>query len=407
MTDWATHFTANFATELQRDGLSTEQIARLCWRPTPVGELKLYGEDRDTDLSRLEISAADIQHLIDTQSTGDDIDRDFYRQQKVILVLLPGFTHETLKNLSWHDQMERKDSPHHILMLHPGEDGGPSREQVYNEADGLKVVYVRYPRSNASSEFINKPLFELLHNSPSLRRWVTEEGYKLCFVGYSYGSPLSLELLASLNTGQHQDDFLLDNTLGFLALCGDVGGSYLADDLLKDDAKLVNIHKVIKLARRYPLFAKLVGLGTEQLLNDMEGGIRSVGHPVRQAHMAEYVPQLPSHVKYFSIAAVMPMEDYRRRLWHFNLDDFSMYLQAKVTAPLTIYNDGQVTLDDNLIPDAPQVPEANRIHLGAVRTHHWGVAYRTFNFGRNRFPRPAFYRALMRTMHAAGVRTTD
>lgn len=40
----------------------------------------------------------------------------------------------------------------------------------------------------------------------------------------------------------------------------------------------------------------------------------------------------------------------------------------------------------------------NNTYLGAVRTHHWGVRYRTFNFGNNKFPRSAFYRALLRTI---------
>ncbi|MGH8518368.1 MAG: hypothetical protein ACREUE_13015, partial [Panacagrimonas sp.] len=72
-----------------------------------------------------------------------------------------------------------------------------------------------------------------------------------------------------------------------------------------------------------------------------------------------------------------------------------MYRQALITDPVTVYHDGQVALPDNLVPDAASL---QRHHLGAVRTHHWGVSYRTFNFGTNRFPRPAFYRALMRTL---------
>jgi hypothetical protein len=91
----------------------------------------------------------------------------------------------------------------------------------------------------------------------------------------------------------------------------------------------------------------------------------------------------------------MPLADYRRRWWQFNLDDYAMYRQALISDPVTVYNDGQVALPDNLVPDAAQV---RRHHLGAVRTHHRGVSYRTFNFGTNRFPRPAFYRALMRTI---------
>jgi hypothetical protein len=53
------------------------------------------------------------------------------------------------------------------------------------------------------------------------------------------------------------------------------------------------------------------------------------------------------------------------------------------------------------VPSTPQIPAQNNIHLGAVRTHHWGVSYKTFNFGNNKFPRLAFYRALMQTIFEA------
>lgn len=104
---------------------------------------------------------------------------------------------------------------------------------------------------------------------------------------------------------------------------------------------------------------------------------------------------MPAHVEYYSVGAVMPLADYRRRWWLFNLDDYAMYRQAQVTDPITIYHDGQVALPDMQVPDAPHI---RRHDLGAVRTHHWGVSSRTFNFGRNRFPRAAFYRALLRTV---------
>jgi hypothetical protein len=62
-----------------------------------------------------------------------------------------------------------------------------------------------------------------------------------------------------------------------------------------------------------------------------------------------------------------------------------------------------VVLEDNLIPQVSHIPESNIFHLGAVRTHHWGVSYRSFNFGRNKFPRRAFYRALIQTLHDLGI----
>ncbi len=402
MADWGQTFFDNFASELQRSGYSPEASLSFLWRPAATETLNLVGPQRDTDLSKLAVTVADVKAALaraDKQPT--QIDSNFYQQQKTVLVLLPGYTHETLKNISWHDTLQSKNSPHHITILKPGAQGEPSIEEVMSSGDGLKIVYGYYPRSNAASAVIGPGLFALLHNSPSLRRW-TNEGYKLFFVGYSNGSPLSLELLADMNSGHYPDEFLLANTAGFLALCGDIGGAYLADDLLSDNPKLLNFRKLLAFARRHPLFAKLVGLGTAQLQDDALDGIASLGHAVRQSRMADYAAQLPAHVKYFSIAAVMPMTDYRCYLWHFNIDDWSMHRQAKINQPICVYNDGQVCLADNLLPKAPQIPDTHRIHLGQVRTHHWGVAYQTFNQGKNRFPRRAFYRALMRSVHAAG-----
>lgn len=398
MTNWQQRFFDNFAGELRRDGYPPEASLRWLWAPVAPQSLNILGPDRDTDLGKLALSVDDVRAALARLDAGTgniEIDPDFYRQQKTVLVLLPGYTHETLKNLSWHDTLQDKTSKHHIVMLKPG-----GNEQVMHDGDGLKVVYAYYPRSNGSSAVIGPGLFDLLHASPSLRRWAAE-GHKLFFVGYSNGSPLSLELLADLNSGHYDDEFILDNTAGFLGLCGDIGGAYLADDLLSEKPKMFDFRKLLAFAKRHPLVARLVGLGTQQLQDDAIEGIASLGHAVRQSRMAEYAPQLPAHVKYFSISAVMPMEDYRRRLWHFNIDDWSMYLQARITQPITLYNDGQVALPDNLLPRAAQLTPANRIHLGQVRTHHWGVSYRTFNQGRNRFPRRAFYRALMKTIHSA------
>lgn len=401
MADWGQQFFDNFAGELRRDGYSAEQSLRFLWQPTPIEKLNILGPERDQDLSKLATNA-DAVHAALKRLDGQQpapVNDDFYQNQKTVLVLLPGYTHETLKNISWHDTLQAKQLNHHVVMLKPGADQ-QSDEEVLHDGSGLKIAYAYYPRSNAASSIIGPGLFELLHNSPSLRRW-TSEGYKLVFVGYSNGSPLSLELLADLNSGVYADEFLLKSTAGFMGLCGDIGGAYLADDLLSENPKLVNFPKVLAFAKRHPLFAKLAGLGTEQLQDDAMDGIASVGRKVRQARMLDYAPKLPAHVKYFSVAAVMPMDDYRRRLWHFNIDDWSMYLQARVTQPITLYNDGQVALPDNLLPAAEQVPAANRIHLGQVRTHHWGVAYRTFNQGKNRFPRRAFYRALIKTISTA------
>lgn len=395
--DAAQRFYAHFVAELKASGLEPGQIGQYVWKPCPIDQLAVLGQNRDQDFRKLDTSAEELARL-PAPENRETLSADFYRRQKRVLIIVPGFTHETLRNFSLHEQIQRKDSPHHVVMLHPADGDGPTREQEFARGDsGLKLLYLRYPRSNADSRFIVPAMFTMLRDCASLKRWIAE-GYKLVFVGYSYGAPLSLELLAALGSGELRDDAILSNTLAFLGLCGDIGGSYLADDVLSPDPQLLSIQKVIAFCRRHPFVAKLAGLGTPQLLADMEGGVRALGHEVRQGRLREYSSQLPRHLHYFSISAVMPLADYRRRWWHFNFDDYAMYRQALVTDPITIYNDGQVALPDNLVPDAAQIPTAQRHHLGAVRTHHWGVSYKTFNFGRNRFPRPAFYRALIRTV---------
>ena len=401
MTDWAARFQQHFLAQLKADGASPEQASQWVWQPAALNNLKQLGEGRDSTLEKLTLSPAQAAAAMQ-QAPAPAVDAAFYAKQKTVLVLVPGFTHETLRNYSWHEQIHRKDSPHHVTVLQPGWNGEAPLEQTLAKGDGLKLLYVRYPRSNAASQHIVPALFAMLRDCKSLRAWVAE-GYKLFFVGYSYGAPLSLELLAGLNSGQFKDEFILRNTRGFLGLCGDIGGAYLADDLLKPDATLFNIHQAVAFCRKHPLVAKLAGLGTPQLMDDILGGVESLGHGGRQAAIARYAAALPAQLQYFSISAVMPLADYRRRWWQFNLDDYTMYRQALVTDPITIYNDGQVALADNLVPSAPQIPAENIHHLGAVRTHHWGVSYRTFNLGRNRFPRAAFYRALMQTVVETGL----
>jgi len=405
--DWQQRFHHSFLQELRGEGHSAKQIANWMWRPFGAADVKVLGEGRDLDYDAISLTEeAAEQALADASEPAQTVDKNFYADQNIVLVLVPGFTHETLKNLSWHEQMERKNSPHDIRMLKPGVDGGATEEDELANGGGLKVVYAQYPRSNGASEDIIEPLFKLLHDSASVRRWVVDEGRKLVFVGYSYGSPLSLEMLAALNTGQWQDDFVLANTAGFLGLCGDIGGAYLADDIISENPEFVSLAKLIGFFERHPkmrrgLLGKLAGINTDQLFADLPRGAASLGHAKRQAHIAEYAGNLPAHVKYFTISAVMPPADYKRYFWQFNLDDWSMFKQGEITQKLTVYNDGQVALPDNLMPDCPQVPDANKIHLGAVRTHHWGVSYKTFNMGNNKFPRPAFYRALMRTITEA------
>lgn len=398
------HFFSHFVHALAEDGYSVRDSLKFLWKPHDLADLKITGQDRDRDLSQLGLNADQVQLVLDQGPLkGADSGSDNYEDQKLVFVVVPGFTHETLRNFSFHEELERPDSPHEILMLKPTGPGVLTAETHFSKGNGLKVVYAKYPRSNAASKHINEPLFDLLHGSRTFRRWVQEEARKIVFVGYSYGCPLTLELLADLNSKRFDDEFILQNTSAFIALCGAIGGSYLADDVLSDKPKLLSIPKLVERSRKIPGLGALVGLPTDQFKDDMVDGVRSLTRQERAERLEQYAPHLPKQIQYFSIGAVMPMADYERRLSDKNLDDYTMYLQAKVSEPFSVYNDGQVVLQDNLIPKPKQIPAKNHHYLGVVRAHHWAVSYKTFNLGNNSFPRRSFYKALLRTIAQYGV----
>ena len=394
-------FLRRFVSEMHHQGMPPQDMSRFVLRPHDPQALAYSGDGRDRSVAPLLMSASEITELLnegdmpaplgctESDTCGSDL----------VLIMVPGFTHETLKHYSWHELMDDAASPHHLLVLNPGGPGQPSLETHRARGQGARLVYPRYPRSNADSETIVPGLFDLLHHSETLKQWA-DEGRRLVFVGYSNGAPLSLELLAGLNQGRFGDSWLLHATAGFISLCGDIGGSYLADDVTSASPTFINMAALIERAGRNRLVATLAGLSTPQLRQDMANGVRALGHEVRQQRMAEWLPALPPSLHYFSLAAVLPLADYRRRLWQFNLDDYAMWRQAQITDPITVYNDGQVALRDAMLPTPPQVDAARVHYLGALRAHHWAVSYRTFNLGRSRFPRAAMNRAIMGTLYA-------
>ena len=398
MADAASAFFSAFVQQLGREGLRAPQIRRWLWRPFEPAAEAMFGEQRQQTLTHLQAPLPMIEQAL-AAADGPPVDRDFYRAQKVALILVPGFTHETLRNYSWHEQIQRRDSPHSIVMLHPAPYGQATVEQHHASGGALAMAYLHYPRSNGPSQHIVPALARMLRESASVQAWI-DEGRQLFFVGYSYGAALTLELLAALNSGREHAGPVLAASAGMLSLCGDLGGSYLADDALRRDAQFVSIPKLRDYCQRHRWAAKLAGLGTEQLMEDILPGVAALGHEVRQAELQRVLPDLPARLHYFSVAAMQQLQDYRRHWWQLNLDDWAMYRQALVTDPITAYNDGQVALVDNLIPATPQIPPQRNQFLGAVRSHHWGVSYRSFNFGRNRFPRAAFNRALMQVISA-------
>ncbi len=383
-----------FAGQLAREGLAPHNAARHMWRPVDPMVEPMLGANRNSSLLHLAPDPAQLTEVMQQHRTqAERVDLDWMQQANIGLILIPGFTHETLRHLSWHEVIDDRYSPHQITLLHPDGTGG-TREERRTEGSGLRIAYVRYPRSNAASAVILPELATLLKHSPTVQSWCAE-GRQLIFVGYSNGSPLCLELFAALQSGALDGGGVLAATRAFVALCGDIGGSYLADDAVSSTPTIMSVDKAIAFAARHPILARFIGLDTEQRRADLPNGARSLGHAVRQEAIQQFRDQLPAHLHYFSVAAMLPLTEYRRRWWHFNLDDWAMYRQALVTDPITVYHDGQVALPDNLIPGLPQVAPSQQHFLGAVRTHHWGVSYRTFNWGNNTFPRPAFYRAML------------
>ncbi|MBF0103165.1 MAG: hypothetical protein HQK77_19875 [Desulfobacterales bacterium] len=401
---WQNQFFYNFLEQLTLFGYSPKDISRYVWKPFLPEHLNIIGPDRDTTFNKLSITPDEVskeQQKLPVSTI--QIDTHFFEQRKMVVLLLPGFTHHTLRNLSLHEQLYDKQSPHHIVRFYVDPKDNSIQEETIHKGTGLKIAYIAYSRSNANSDFIIKPLFELIHGAKTIRQWVMEEHRKLVFMGYSYGSPLSLELLSELNTIKYQgiDQFILKNTAAFLSLCGDIGGSYLAD-YVSDRNSPYNIHKAMNLSRRSNLLANLFGFKTKQDNEDIVGGVESLGHMKRHHVLNRIQKNLPSSIKYFSISACQPIEDYKNNLIK-DFDDWSMYKQSLVSYPISIYNDGQVVLKDTLLPRPQHIPSENIIDLGAVRSHHWGVSYRTFQFGNNNFPRVPFYHALIKTLFEASI----
>lgn len=399
---WQKIFFQNFLEELRDFQYSPVQISKILWKPFSQTDLNIFGENRDRDFSKLNLSPLEIQDELSQMTPSKvKVNLEFLRERKIVVLIIPGFTHHTLKNLSLHEQMYDKNSPHHIVRFRFNDKRTEVLEDEFNKGEGLKIGYMAYPRANAHSRHVLPGLFDLIHRSKLLRKWVLEERRKIVFMGYSYGSPLTLEMLARMNRKETKDDFILNNTVGFLSLCGDIGGSHLAD-YVTNEASKYNVFKALELAKKYKILATIFGLKTDEDKEDILGGAISLGHEERQKSIRQFENSMPTNIKYFTISAIMPQEDYTNSLFR-NFDDWSMHKQSLAFNDITIYNDGQVSLPDTWIPHFKNIPPENIINLGAVRTHHWGVSYKTFNFGNNKFPRVAFYQALMKTFFMAGI----
>ena len=399
---WQTSFFHHFLFELNQANYSPEEISRYVWKPFSPDDIIITGADRDLSFHKVEAVPAEIKRFIDRLPEKQiDVDK-VLKSEKIVMILLPGFTHHTLKFPAFIAQDQFKDTPMDMyhFSLDP-KDSSKTIETCNHQGGGMKLVYAAYPRSNASTQVILEPLFHLLHQSSLLKKWVVDEDYKIVFIGYSYGTPLSLELMASMNCGDFKDEFILENTVSFLSVNGDIGGSYLADAVLKEDA-MINMQKYVEASKKFHPLGVFMGLSTEQERQDLIGGVRSLAHPERQERMKWYMDKVPDHIKYFSICAFIPENDYDGILKNF--DDFTMHKQSLASRDVSIYNDGQMVLENCFMPRFPHVPEQNIIEMGAVRAHHWAVSFQTFNLGVNKFPRFPYYRALVKTMSEIGIR---
>ncbi|MGB1556965.1 MAG: hypothetical protein ACPHCJ_04210, partial [Oceanococcaceae bacterium] len=360
----AERFLSAFAGQLARAGFSADAARAYVWRSFDPASEPMLGPQRHTDLQHLEMDATSMaEWMREGLPAAQALHTRFASSAPVALILVPGFTHETLRNRSFHEVVDDRHSKHQVTLLQPGPNGS-TQEVRFGNGPGLRMAYLAYPRSNADSRLILPGMVQLLAQSKRVAEWIAE-GRRLLFVGYSNGAPLTLELLAGLQQGCFEVPGLLEATRAVLSLCGDVGGSYLADDAIGETPGLVSIPKLIATAEKLPWVGKLIGLGTPQLRADMLEGVGSLGHARRQQAMREYAPLLPAHVHYYSMAAMYALSDYRRHWWQANLDDWTMYRQALITDPITAYNDGQVALEDNLFPQAEQIPASHVHHLGA------------------------------------------
>jgi hypothetical protein len=398
---WQNLFFHSFLDEMKRDGFTPEEMTRYVWKPFQPGDLRITGPERDLSFFRVQTVPAEIRRFLD-QGPVPRMDADtFFREQRLVLLLLPGFTHHTLKYPAFVAQKRLARSPLDIVMLSPGENTSRTEERFLHRGGGVKLAYLAYPRSNAASDVIGGPMLRILENSAVLKKWVQEEGRKIVFIGYSYGAPLALEFLAGLNRDPARIPFLLANTLAYLSINGDIGGSYLADTLTNPGARF-NVQKFVELARKFHPLGAPLGLKTDREREDMVDGVRSLGHSERQTHLRNYLDSVPGSILYFSVSAFLPEADYNRCPVR-NFDDWLMHKQSLASRDVSIYNDGQMVLENCFLPAFPHVPVRRRIDLGAVRSHHWGVSWITFNAGKNTFPRVPYYRALARTLHEAGV----
>ncbi len=398
---WPRRFFDHFLLELASAGYSPADIARFVWKPYAIDDLAVTGDRRDLSFERVEATPSQIERrLAKLSGQGSDVD-SLLAQQKLVLVLFPGYTHHTLQYPAFYEQVEPRRSVSSVLKLEPPVRGKRPQETFTSRGRrGMKLVYVAYPRSNAATDVILEPTFEMLARSRNLARWIGQ-GYKLVLVGYSYGAVIALELLEAMNSGRFEDRRLLQASEAMLAINGAIGGSYLADTVADPDA-ILSAQTAVGLTRTFPPLGAPLGLQTDEERDDLIAGLESLGHPVRQQQIERMNGRMPKHLKYVSVSAFLPANDYDTNPLR-NLDDSSMYLQSLASKGVSIYNDGQMVLEDCLIPPFRGVPRGNRIDLGAVRSHHWGVSWRTFSSGVNEFPRVPYYRALIATLGDIGI----
>ena len=177
----------------------------------------------------------------------------------------------------------------------------------------------------SSSDHNARQIRDALKNMP------VQDGEKLVLIGYSKGTADILQALVTYPEIQN-------NIHAFVSIAGVVGGSPIADSLLK----------------AYGTF--LEHLPWAQCISHDDGEVASITNAYRQAWMSKNYGNLPKTIRYYSIAA-FEQED------HISIPLLSGY---RTLAKIDPRNDGQVIFSEAVLPGGTV--------LGYAKADHWAIA---------------------------------
>jgi pimeloyl-ACP methyl ester carboxylesterase len=219
------------------------------------------------------------------------------------LIIVPGIFGECVQNIA----LPFSDALQHLKSVH-----GYSGE----------IITVS---GRSSSDHNARQIRDALKNMPVL------DGEKLVLIGYSKGTADILHALVTYPEIQN-------NIHAFVSIAGVVGGSPIADSLLK----------------AYGTF--LEHLPWAQCISHDDGEVASITNAYRQSWMSKNYGNLPRTIRYYSIAA-FEQED------HISIPLLSGY---RTLAKIDPRNDGQVIFSEAVLPGGTL--------LGYAKADHWAIA---------------------------------